>query len=72
MNDQLIEILGLNSDATEDAIIAAVKALKDGAVSRAAFDAREKKIRAKILESCGALDRENAILAIEAQGGFDS
>ena len=72
MQNQLIEILKLKSDASEDDIVAAVKSLTEQSAERSAIDAREKKIRAKILESGGALDREQAILVIESQGGFDS
>ncbi len=67
MKEQLIEILGLDATATDEVVIAAVAQLKKEADAKAVTNAREKKIQKKITESGGALNREQAALAIDHQ-----
>jgi hypothetical protein len=67
MKEKLIEILGLKADATDQQILDSVELLKMEADAKAETNGREKKIRAKIAESGGALSREQASMAIEHQ-----
>lgn len=67
MKEKLIEILQLPTDASELLIISTVESLKAEANAKAETNGREKRIRAKIAESGGALNREQAIMAVEHQ-----
>jgi phosphotransacetylase len=72
MNEKLIKLLELPEGATEEAILAAVTQLAAEAKAKAVTNGREKRIRAKIAESSGALNREQAIMAIDHQEEADA
>ena len=72
MNEKLINILGLDASATEEQIVAAVTELAQAAKAKAVTNAREKKIQKKMTESGGALNREQAEMAIDHQEEADS
>lgn len=67
MKQQLIEILELSSNATEEQIIAAASELNATVSTWRGSDARERAVRAKITESCGAMTYEVASEAIDHQ-----
>ena len=67
MKEKLIEMLGLKADASDDAIVGAVNGLVTETRSAKSHAALEKKIAAKIAESGGAMNREQALTAINAQ-----
>jgi len=69
---QILETLGLKPDATEEQAVASIKSLQATAASRESTDALEKKIRQKIAESGGALNRQQAILALNNQAAEDA
>jgi|GEM_PF-3856624 len=71
MNEKLIQILGLPANASEDLIVSTVAELKEEAAAKATTNQREKRIRSKIAESGGALNREQAIMAIDHQDEAD-
>jgi hypothetical protein len=69
MKQELIKVLGLKEDASEENIVSAVEALAQNAKEAAAAGLEEKLIRAKM----GAgMSRENAILAITHQREADA
>jgi hypothetical protein len=73
MKEQLIEILDMDpATATEEQIVAAVADLQKEAKAKSATNAREKRIQKKISESGGALNREQAIMAIDHQDDADA
>lgn len=72
MKEKLISILGLPTTATEDDVVAAVKALVAKQASQSEADKFEARIRKKITESGGALNRDQAIISIEAQDAHDA
>lgn len=74
MKEKLIALLGLDPASTDDQTVAEVsELLKEYSKLKAADEAaavsgsREKKIRKKIAESNGALNREQASLVIDHQ-----
>lgn len=88
MNEKLIKLLGLPKDATEEQIVAAVAALQQSDVSlkrrvdeleveivelnKDDSSALERAINKKIVESHGALNRQQALVALEAQATQDA
>lgn len=67
MKEKLIGIYNLKPDATEADIIAAATASMAIAGEAKGHHAREKAIRDKINESCGAMNREQAVVALQSQ-----
>lgn len=68
MKEELIKLLGLKTDATDDAVIAAVQGLQRDATVNANAKGSEKEIRKLIAESHGALswDAAKQVLADRA------
>ena len=67
MKDKLIEIYKLKPDATEEQIVAAATQNMQIAGDASTHHAREDAIRKKINESAGALSRDQAVMALQAQ-----
>ena len=67
MKEKLIEILGLDAKATDEQVVEAVQGLLDKDKAKAITEGRERAIQKKIAESGGALNRENAIIALDHQ-----
>ena len=67
MRETLIEILKLSPGATDEEIITAAAASRARVVKAEGVDAREKAIREKVVESCGAMTRDVAIHALQVQ-----
>lgn len=76
MKEQLIKLLGLSAEATDEQIVEAVTALKKAKTptlaAPTAADKRDKAIRAKIAQSGGALSYEQAAMAIDHQAEADA
>jgi hypothetical protein len=74
---KIAEILGLGAEATEEQIVDAVAALKKAKTPVPTIakptkaDEREKAINEKIAKSGGALNREQAAMAIDHQAEAD-
>jgi hypothetical protein len=68
--EKILELLGLPKEATQDEACKAIKALQTKPAPAAVESDEgkmEKRIRAKIAESGGALNRDQARMAIEHQ-----
>lgn len=72
MKEKLIELFGLSKEATEDQIVETAANLKEALAEKLKNSELEKAIRAKIAESGGALNRENAILTLTHQKQEDA
>ncbi len=78
---KITQSLGLPDDANEDQVVGTIEHLIETVeklrsdaskpVAETPTAAKEKRIKAKIAESGGALNREQAILAIEHQDAQD-
>jgi len=67
MKEQLIDILGLESAATDEQVVAAVTELKDTEKAAALAAAGEKEIRALMAESGNALSRDAAMQVLASR-----
>jgi len=72
MNEKLIKLLELPEGTSDDTILATVAELVSEAKAKAETNGREKKIRKKIADSNGALNREQAIMSIDHQEEADT
>lgn len=68
MKTELIEILGLPTDSTEEQIISQVRANAQTLVENKTVSDREKLIRKKMAESCWAMSREVAEECLRLNG----
>lgn len=70
MKKQLLELLGLKPDATDDAVVAAVKLLTDGAAAAAAITAEQAEVNKLIAKSAGGLTERSAREVIRNRAAY--